>query len=633
MKKSIFWVLLAAVTCCGMNVLTSCATDDPLSTQTQVPSATDPLPYPQEYLDNRDLSVKPGDSFFDYCNGTWLANNPIPADPTKNLGGLYAASDKMNERVAQLKASVPDIGKFYTLMDQIHDHSAASRSYIAAQKAKIQKPASKEEAYRAIGKMLLDGVNVLRVTLDATWDKTQLKALLLPEGFEPSDDAADHLEEPCRMPLALSRAAGQNTVPSLMAEGLGIDPSMLMINDGEAEEWQRIWNTYTVDQLYQKMQDAWLEYEAYADAEGLDNYNKTVPEKEQLTMDKMRANARTALGYTISYHLQQKFVPQSLKDKYLSITKEIQASLRKRIQRVDWMSETTKQNAIDKVDHYILNVAFPDTWHMDCIPALADCATMAEALHRLNAGNARLVTALIGTNDIFSYYLTLTSVDSNGDPMPLDLTLVNATYSPNYNSVTIFPSMLLPPMMPEGDVSEACYYAVFSIIGHEFTHGFDNNGSRRDKYGQKNNWWSVADIMNFQDRKQNLIRTYSNMELDPKREPLFFCDGDRTQSENIADLGGFLAALDAYMARLDAQGFTGETRNEQLRKFYESYAHVWCVQYGQKKFDILKKSDVHSHARLRINGVVMNTDLWYDLYGVNRSHLLYLPPERRAYIW
>ncbi len=98
-------------------------------------------------------------------------------------------------------------------------------------------------------------------------------------------------------------------------------------------------------------------------------------------------------------------------------------------------------------------------------------------------------------------------------------------------------------------------------------------------------------------------------------------------------MGGFLAALDAYMARLDAQGFTGEARNEQLRKFYESFAHVWCIQYGQKKFDILKNSDVHAHARLRINGVVMNTDLWYDLYNVDRNNLLYLPVERRAYIW
>lgn len=200
-----------------------------------------------------------------------------------------------------------------------------------------------------------------------------------------------------------------------------------------------------MDQLYQMMQDAWLEYEAYADEAGLEAYNATLPPNEQLTKKNLLSSARTALGYTISYHLQQQFVPQSLKDKYLGVTKEIQAALRKRIEKVDWMSETTKQNAIDKIDHYTLNVGFPDQWHTDCIPTLADCPTLVETMHRLKAGNA--------------------------------------------------------------------------------------------------------------------------------------------------------------------QGFSCKTRNEQLRKFYESYAHLWCVQYGQKKFDILKKSDVHSHARLRVNGVVMNTDL------------------------
>jgi putative endopeptidase len=204
---------------------------------------------------------------------------------------------------------------------------------------------------------------------------------------------------------------------------------------------------------------------------------------------------------------------------------------------------------------------------------------------------------------------------------------------PSNNSITIYPAMLLPPLMPSGNVSEACSFAVFTIIGHEFTHGFDNNGAEWDKYGQRKNWWTVADRMNFNERSETLVSTYNLLELDPERDPLFFCDGKRTLGENIADLGGFLAALDAYQERLDQQGFTGETRNEQLHKFYESYAHLWCIQYGQNTFEILKYTDVHSHARLRVNGVVMNTDSWYDLYNVNQNHLLYLPAKRKTYIW
>jgi putative endopeptidase len=297
------------------------------------------------------------------------------------------------------------------------------------------------------------------------------------------------------------------------------------------------------------------------------------------------------------------------------------------------MSETTKNNAIDKLNHCHMNVAYPDTWHKECLPTITDCKTMVEMLHRLKAANALLAAKLVGTDDLFTDMLMSSMQSSNGDPIPSDLTLVNALYMPSNNSITIYPAMLLPPLMPSGNVSEACSFAVFTIIGHEFTHGFDNSGAKWDKYGAHKNWWTVADRMNFEERSANLVSTFNLLELDSERDPLFFCDGKRTLGENIADLGGFLTALDAYQARLDQQGFTGETRNEQLRKFYESYAHLWCVQYGQNTFEILKHDDVHAHARLRTNGVVMNTDLWYNLYNVNQNHLLYLPVNRRAYIW
>ena len=258
---------------------------------------------------------------------------------------------------------------------------------------------------------------------------------------------------------------------------------------------------------------------------------------------------------------------------------------------------------------------------------------MVEALHRLKAANARLTAKLVGTDDLFAVRIMSSMQGPDEEPIPSDLTLVNAIYMLTDNSISIYPAMLLPPLMPTGDVSEACYYAVFTIIGHEFTHGFDNNGSEWDKYGERKNWWAVADKMNFKERSETLVNTFNLLELDPERDPLVYCDGARTLGENIADLGGFLTALDAYHERLDQQGFTGETRNEQLRKFYESYAHLWCIQYGSNTFEILKHDDVHAHGRLRVNGVVMNTDMWYNLYNVNRNHLLYLPVERRSYIW
>ena len=566
---------------------------------------------PPETEANKDRSVNPGDSFFDYCNGSWLVANPIPSDPNTNLGGLYACDPVMQQHKAELRKTVPDLGRFYDLVEHMDQTAAQSEAYVEARKAEIVKPTSKEEAFRAMGRMFMDGVelwpNGSMSNFMLQWDEGKFVAMILPPFGDVSPSPT--LFEDCELvPLTSTRAAG-TTAQKLIVEGMGIDPSFVSTTPELQPYWAAL-EGKTVDELYKYMLDAW------------DAFKKTSP-----------ATATVPVGYTLSYHFAQKYLTESMKNKFLEYTKEIQASLRKRIQKVDWMSETTRQNAIDKLDHYGLFVLYPDEWHTDCIPALADCQSALEAVHRNNRGIAQLKAHLMGGTDVFSYYLFQSMTDSSGNLTGCDLTLVNAMYSPGYNCVLIYPAILMPPLMPADGYCDAVYYAGFVSIGHEFTHGFDSNGSKYDLYGRGRNWWTVADKMAFKDRCQHIINCYSNLELDPQREPLVFGDGDRTQTENIADLGGFLTALDAFQEHLDKQGITGDARNDQLRNFYEAYARIWCVQYGETKWDVLVNSDVHSHARLRVNGVVMNTDLWYDLYNVDRDKLLYLPTERRAYIW
>ena len=171
------------------------------------------------------------------------------------------------------------------------------------------------------------------------------------------------------------------------------------------------------------------------------------------------------------------------------------------------------------------------------------------------------------------------------------------------------------------------------IAAHEITHGFDSEGAKYDCDGRLRNWWTVADNMAFKDRQQKLIQCFNTLEFDPVGYPGKYGDGERTLTENIADLGGFLITRDAYLKRLDELGFTGENRTAQLRKFYEAFAYIWCAKYGPDKLQNILTTDIHSHARLRTNGTVMNTDMWYDLYDVDRNNILYLPLERRTYIW
>jgi predicted metalloendopeptidase len=598
-KLIILFLLAAAV---------ACQKDRP------VPSAEDTRPSPEAFAGGKDVSVDPGDSFFDYCNGAWLKKqDPHPA---RNIGGLYDGEIVMQQRVEQLKQTVPDIGRFYQLLDNIYTQPEKELAFINAKKAAVKKPESKEEAFRTIGKMVAEGAPFSSISFYLLWDMDQLKGVLVPP---MSAFNADEVDNDNLIPLTATKATVSQAV-TYIVEGMGMNPDLFMTDPEMDFFWEELWNM-SLDEIYEFMLGNWDYLQMYA------------TEVPGTTKEKVQSRARATLSYTLSYHLIQQFFPQSLKDKYVGITKEIQASLRKRIEKADWMSTTTKQNALDKLDNYGLFVGYPDQWYTDCVATYDGCETLSEAVCRNNRGISKLMGYLMGGSDVFSYYITQSFINSNNEMQSSDLTLVNAMYSPNYNCVLIYPAVLLPPIMPDEGVSEAFQYATFVIIGHEFTHGFDTQGSAYDKYGRRHNWWTVADKMNFDDRKQNIINCYDKMPLDEGRDPSAYGDGERTQTENIADLGGFLTALDAYKAHLEAQGFTGENYKEQLRKFYEGFAYSWRVQYNDTKFNILVKSDIHSHARLRVNGVVMNTDLWYELYDVNRDNILYLPPERRTYIW
>lgn len=164
--------------------------------------------------------MQPGDSFFDYCNGTWLKKNPIPIELKKNLGGIYSAKDAMEGRVEELKKSVPDINRFFTLMDHMYDNSKESRDYITAHMTKYKKPATKEEAYRTLGKMFLDGIDVIEFSL--IMDKDKLKPTILPaSGLRATQQYIEQLKSQERRSLAATGEESGEKALKLVAEGMG----------------------------------------------------------------------------------------------------------------------------------------------------------------------------------------------------------------------------------------------------------------------------------------------------------------------------------------------------------------------------------------------------------------------------
>lgn len=218
---------------------------------------------------------------------------------------------------------------------------------------------------------------------------------------------------------------------------------------------------------------------------------------------------------------------------------------------------------------------------------------------------------------------------------------VNSGYMPTYNSMMIMPTMIMPPLMPN-DVNEAIVYATAAGIGHEMTHGFDSFGALYDKNGEKNAIFvGQADLDKFKQISQQLADCYSTLEVMPDKLPGVFNNGNFTLGENIADLGGLEIAFEAYTNRLKHQGFEGEELRLQQQRFYLAYAQLWQARYtapyalertqGRNEFGAGK--DNHSLERERINGVVMNTDAWYELFDVKPGEKLYLKPEERTHIW
>ena len=185
-------------------------------------SPTDPLPLPAEIEANKDLSVNPGDSFFDYCNGTWLKNTPIP--PIGTVGGMYDCETAMEERVGQLKASVPDIGRFYELMANMHAQPEKSQACLDALKAQFPKPATKEEAYLTMGKMLAEGITPgtgrLAANWRLTWTGENIKGLLVPPIEFPQQTTSVNPED--YIPIAQTKSGEVNAAYALIVKGMGL---------------------------------------------------------------------------------------------------------------------------------------------------------------------------------------------------------------------------------------------------------------------------------------------------------------------------------------------------------------------------------------------------------------------------
>ena len=321
------------------------------------------------------------------------------------------------------------------------------------------------------------------------------------------------------------------------------------------------------------------------------------------------------LGELVGEMYVEKYFPAAAKERMVKLVKNLQVALGQRIDAQDWMSDSTKVKAHEKLDAFHVKVGYPDKWK--------DYSKLDIKKDSYWANVCR--ASEWSFNDMYSRL---------GKPVDKDEWLmtpqtVNAYYNPSTNEICFPAAILQPPFFNMEADDAANYGAIGVVIGHEMTHGFDDQGRQFDKNGNLTDWWAPGDADRFKERAQVMVDFFNNIEVLSGLHG----NGELTLGENLADHGGLNVAFLAFQnATKDAplgvvDGFTPEQR------FFLAYATLWAGNIRDEQIRVYTKSDPHSLGKWRVNGALPHIQAWYDAFHITPSDPLYVAPEKRVNVW
>jgi putative endopeptidase len=321
------------------------------------------------------------------------------------------------------------------------------------------------------------------------------------------------------------------------------------------------------------------------------------------------------LGHPLGKLYVAKYFPPESKAKVEALVGNILKAYDADIRTLAWMTEATRQKALDKLHAFVPHVGYPDKWR--------DFSGLRISRDDL-VGDAE-------RSDLFEWHYRLDRIDQPVDRSEWYMTpsTVNAYYTPNFNSI-FFPAAILQPPFFDPNADDAVNYGgIGAVIGHEISHGFDDQGSKYDGSGALRSWWTEQDRKNFEERTVMLGKQYSSYEA----QPGFFVNGNLTMGENIGDNSGIAIAYKAYHIALDGKdaplldGFTGDQR------FFLSYGQIWREKQRDGAMRAQVLSNPHSPAQFRADGTTRNQDAWYTAFDVKPGDKYYLAPDQRVHMW
>ena len=323
------------------------------------------------------------------------------------------------------------------------------------------------------------------------------------------------------------------------------------------------------------------------------------------------------LGEAIGKLYVEKYFPESSKKRMLELVHNLQKALAQRIDEATWMSAETKAKAKDKLSNFIVKIGYPDKWKDYSGLQVCDSLSLYE-----NMGNI---------SEFFLLDQLKRKVNKPVDKTEWLMTpqTINAYYMPTTNEIC-FPAAILQPPFFDPNADDAMNYgAIGGVIGHEMSHGFDDQGSQFDKTGNQNNWWTEADKKNFEQRTKVLEDAFGKFEAVPGK----FINGKLTLGENIGDNGGLNIAFRAFQNAMKenplqkADGFTPEQR------FFLSWGRVWACNARPEYTEYIITVDPHSPNKARVNAALPHINAWYDAFGIKKGDKLFIPKKQRAQIW
>ena len=353
-------------------------------------------------------------------------------------------------------------------------------------------------------------------------------------------------------------------------------------------------------------------------AQNFDFYGRTLSGTKEMQPRWKRAVSAVngVLGEAVGQMYTEKYFPAAAKERMIKLVGNLQKALGERIQGLEWMSEETKAKALEKLAAFHVKVGYPDKWRDYSSLEIKNDSYWANIIRSNHFDHDKMIAKAGKPVDKDEWLMTPQTV--------------NAYYNPTTNEIC-FPAAILQYPFFDMNADDACNYgAIGVVIGHEMTHGFDDQGRQYDKDGNLKDWWTPEDAKNFKERAQVLVDYFGNIEVLPGLK----ANGELTLGENIADHGGLqvsFLALQKAMAEnplgKDEHGFTPEQR------FFLSYANVWADNTRDEQIRLQTKSDPHSLGRWRVNAALPHISMWYDAFGVKEGDALYLPVEKRASIW